>query len=1011
MSQNKNFYDPDQVDAMVKSEIEFRKRQGIAPIRPTVILDKELPWGSDNTRSSYVNIANNPYAGPKLNAFQEFEAQQNAEKATKRRDENSKRDIMIKQNTLLDELPRHLVTATKIYPYSPGEIRKISVVNVQSPNKENGLTHGLFDDRMGVIKRGELCVTCNLDDKGCGGHIGHIDLPEKIVLPIFKKKCILTLKCICPFCGELYIEKFFKALNLDKVPEHLLLPIVAELSEKWFWKLHNHGIARHVYENDFRGSKLLFSVDVPGGGEKKYVRSISNIEKMFTLVPREKFAMLGFTGDTQPINFLTDVIVCSPSCIRPSNKVNGKIMDHMLTTLYAQILTRIIRINSHNGTTVDRDNELDSLYTDIETIAMGPEKKTGVKVALKDAGIAKGLGTKKGLTRGNMQGKRVNHNARCVGAPGCPSAPGDPEGIHVGEVGISAYVAKNTMIPVKVHKYNIDRVIEEYRRGEFKMITMKLLSSSGAFTINEAQIREYTPVIGDTLIRSLKTGDAVTCGRQPSLQAESNLGYNCVVIQNDTIAIHSSNNSCFNADFDGDEFNAHFLQLIRAQVEAMTVMNFKSHIMNLQANRPMMAASFHGLIGPYLATKVWTVNGVKTEVILPEKRFREAISLLNPSYRTDSLEARLKRHGINPRSGRALFSAIFPTNFTYSGSGLEIIDGILVKGTFKKSNIGLSVLSLVQILTKMYSIKEGCRFINDIQILADWFVMWHGLSIGYKDFNVGRKRIRKLIKNNLNKMQLEIFNLGPRPKGGNDLFFWMRSLFGILERNKDFVNANAAKCLRENNALVVLGKEGCGAKGSEANTTNAIGCLGTQFVGASIPEYELKNNTRCYPFFVSNDVSFESIGYVSRSYMDGISLTDVLFHNGASRITLIDTAKNVSKIGHIHRRIEKSVEPIKISWLGMVVSTDGRMFQPLFGSGFDVSKSMPVKTARSGERIWFCNFKDEAEMLCRIYERKHFGDDYVAPKDEAKPTIFEEFKAKNSRFPKFSEIDSDEYCF
>lgn len=1001
MSQKEKFFDPEIVNVIVKNEIETRKRLGISPIRPTVILDRELPWSSSNTRSSYIDILNNPYSKPKLDQFQSFQEQQNAEKNQVKKDENTKRDIIVKQNTLLEGLPKHQVTATKIYPFAPGEIRKMAVVNVQSPNKENGLTHGLFDDRMGVIKRGELCVTCNLDDKGCGGHFGYIDLPEKIVLPIFKKKCILTLKCICPFCGELYIKKFFKALGLDKVPEHLLLPIVAELSEKWFWKLHNHGIARHVYENDFRGSKLLFTVDVNGGEEKKFVRSISNIEKMFTLIPREDFAMLGYTGDTQPINFLTDVIVCAPSCIRPSNKVNGKIVDHQLTTLYSQILTRIIRIHSHNGTSVDRDNELDSLYADIEAIPMGPEKKTGVKLALKDAGIAKGLGTKKGLTRGNMQGKRVNHNARAVAAPGY--------GINVGEVGIAKYIAENSSIPVKVNKYNLKQIIKKYKEKGYKMITMKLLSSSGAFAINDLQVKEYTPMIGDILIRSMETGDVITTGRQPSLQAESNLGYNAVIHENDTISIHSSNNACFNADFDGDELNAHILQLIEARVEASTIMNYKYHIMNLQSNRPMMALSFHGLIGSYLATKVWTINGIETEVSIPEKRFQEALSLICPSYRTDTLDERLKRHGIPLRSGRALFSSVFPTNFTYSGSGVEIIDGILIKGTLKKSNIGLSVLSLVQILSKMYSIKEGCRFINDVQILADWFTMWEGLSIGYKDFNVGRKKIRKLINNGLNRMQLEIFNLGPRPKGKNELFFWMRSLFGILERNKDFANSNAAKCLKENNTLVILGKEGCGAKGSEANTTNAIGCLGTQYVGSSLPEYELKNNTRCYPFFVSNDVSFESIGYIPRSYMDGISLTDTLFHNAASRITLIDTAKNVSKIGHIHRRIEKSVEPIKISWLGMVVSTDGRMFQPLFGAGFDISKSMPVKTPRTGERVWFCNFKDEAELLCRIYERKQFGDDYKQVKEPKKQSIYEKFKNENNRYPKFSELDDDEF--
>ena len=997
-----SFYDPEKVSALVEDEIMLRKNRGIKPIKPSLKLRKELPWVGSNTRTNNLNSFRNSHVEPKLDPFASFESQQNAKNVSKQPDKKTKMDIIVEQNTLLNNLPKYEVVKTRIYPYSPGEIRKCCITNIHSTSKESGLTHGLFDQRLGSMKSGEICVVCNFDDKRCGGHPGYIELPEKIVLPIFKKHCILTLKCICPFCGELYInEEFFRSLNLDKVPEQKLLKVVSELSEKWLYKLHNHGIERHVYENDFKGSRLLFTVKTLGE-DKKYIRSIENMEKMFSLIPKNKFAMLGFTGSTMPINWLTDVIICAPSCIRPPAIVNGKPMDHPLTTLYSEILKGILTIQVHTGTHVDREKALDSLYANIESIATGPEKKSGFKPSLKESGILKGLGSKRGLTRGNTQGKRVDHNGRTVAGPGYD--------LNTGEVEIPKFFSEKLIVPVTVHKYNHSRVVERYREGVYTHMIMKLISSKGLFRIEEKHIKGYTPEIGDILYRHVETGDFILCGRQPSLHAESILGFNAIVHKWSTVRIHSSNNGCFNADFDGDELTIHVLQNITAMVEAMTVMNFKFHVMNIQSNKPMMGMSFHGLTGPFMGTKAYLIDGIMKEATIPEKRFNEAISLICDSYRKETLEARLIRHNIPIRSGRALFSSVLPTNFTYNGSGLKIIDGIIVEGVLSSKNIGTATLSLVQILAKMYSYKEACRFITDTQKLADWFTMWQGLSIGYKDFNVNRKEVLKIIKKDLNMMQIEIFNLGPRPKDENKLFFWMRAMYGILGRYKDKANEIGVKCLTPTNTLVKLGKgkDGCGAKGSEANTTNAIGSLGTQFVGSNIPEYELKNGTRCYPFFVSNDVSVESIGYIVNSYMDGIPLVAALFHNAASRITLIDTAKNVSKIGYTHRRVEKSLEPIKNSWLGIVSSTDGKMFQPLFGSGFDVGKSMPVKSSRTGERIWFCNFENEADLLCRIHERKHFGDDFKTLPNPRKETVFEKFRNEHGRLPRFSEIQSDE---
>lgn len=999
MSSKDQYYDPDKVSNLVKEELEFRKSQNINKRVVTSFLNKELLYDAGDIINKQKEDKRQRYSAPVIDPMTAFKLKEDSQSLLEFDNKKAKQDASIETNTLISKLPKYEILKLQLYPMSSEEIREKAVVNVSSINREPGLTHGLFDKRMGSTSRREICITCARDDQGCGGHFGYIDLPEKIVNPMFKKQTIWTLQCICPYCGDTYIdEKTFRALELHKIPKKKLLKVVAELSEKWLWELHDHGLAKVIYEKEFRGRRLCYMYDTDAKKHDKTVRSVQNMIKMFNSVPDEKYKLIGFIGVTRPINFITDVIPCAPPHIRSTSVVNGRAMENPLTERYSSILTSIIRLQQHVGSKVEREGQLDVLYSQIESIAYGPEKKMGVKVPLKEAGILSGLGTKEGSVRKNMMGKRVNHCGRTVAGPGFEC--------NVGEVMIPQSGADVLFIPIIVHQYNHQKVIKRFREGIYKMIFMKVVTSNGACIITKRLIKEYTPEIGDILLRHLETGDRILNGRQPSLHAESLMAFNIILNPWETVKIPNYINHAFNADFDGDELTYHVLQNVRAMAEADTVMNSKYHIMNVQSNRPMMAMAFHALMGPFFMTNIWMINGKRSEVIIPEKRWHEALSLINDSYRKESLDERLKRHKINPRSGRALISSVFPTNFTYTGNGLTIIDGILVKGTMKKSNIGLKVLSIVQILAKMYSIKEACRFINDTQKISDWFMMWHSLSIGYKDFDANRKEVVKMLKKDVNKMQFEYFNLGDKPKDEISLFFWMRALYGIVDKTRDNGKKIGEKYLANNNGLNILSEDkGCGAKGSLANTSQITGSLGEQFIGASIPSYKLKGKTRCLPFFVSDDVSLESIGYVIRSYMDGINPSDSIFHEMASRITLIDTARNVSEIGYTHRRVEKSLEPIIISWLGLVTSADGRLFQPLFGAGLDVSKSQPVKATRTGERIFFCNFEAEAKLLCRIHEKKVLGDPLKKPKIPKPLDEFHIFKQKTGRFPKFSELE------
>ena len=112
------------------------------------------------------------------------------------------------------------VTGLQFSIMSPEEIRKNSVVEVtkhETYDKDVPVIKGLFDNRMGTTDMGKVCNTCGLDNMGCPGHFGHIELARPVYNYHFMDITIKILKCICFRCGKLRVNKE--------------LPIISETAE------------------------------------------------------------------------------------------------------------------------------------------------------------------------------------------------------------------------------------------------------------------------------------------------------------------------------------------------------------------------------------------------------------------------------------------------------------------------------------------------------------------------------------------------------------------------------------------------------------------------------------------------------------------------------------------------------------------------------------------------------------------------------------------------------------
>ena len=109
-----------------------------------------------------------------------------------------------------------------------------------------------------------------------------------------------------------------------------------------------------------------------------------------------------------------------------------------------------------------------------------------------------------------------------------------------------------------------------------------------------------------TVNRHLLSGDVLLLNRQPTLHKPSIMAHKARVLPREkTLRLHYANCKCYNADFDGDEMNAHFPQSELARAEAYGVAS-----VNYQFLVPKDGSPLSGLIQDHIVAGVMlTVRG------------------------------------------------------------------------------------------------------------------------------------------------------------------------------------------------------------------------------------------------------------------------------------------------------------------------------------------------------------------------------------------------------------------
>ena len=215
----------------------------------------------------------------------------------------------------------------------------------------------------------------------------------------------------------------------------------------------------------------------------------------------------------------------------------------------------------------------------------------------KPSGLKQLLEKKEGLFRKHMMGKRVNYAGRSVISPD----------VYIGtdELGVPEIFAKKLTYPQPVNAANFWEMkqlvlngpdiypgacLVEYGNGT--TVRLKGKDYESRLAIAKQLLTPESSIDSNLDIkvvhRHLKNGDVLLFNRQPTLHRPSVQAHKARVLPNEkTLRMHYSNCKAYNADFDGDEMNAHLPQNEIARSEALNLMLSSEHYLVPKDGTPL----------------------------------------------------------------------------------------------------------------------------------------------------------------------------------------------------------------------------------------------------------------------------------------------------------------------------------------------------------------------------------------------------------------------------------------
>jgi DNA-directed RNA polymerase beta' subunit/intein/homing endonuclease len=819
--------------------------------------------------------------------------------------------------------------------FSPDEIEKRSVVEVTNAGTYDGnepRISGLFDPRMGVLDNGKTCRSCGQTNHHCPGHFGHFRLARPVYYIQFFPLVLNVLSCVCIRCSKLLVDKSHHdklskrrgearwrqmlnlTSNLGRCGQETEDGCGARQPDRYV----RDGIARIVAEWD--------NIEGPGAPDKsdkvrkeRQVLEVEYVLRLFRRITDEDVDFMGLSRYwCRPDWMICTVLAIPPPQVRPSviqdnNQRSEDDLTHKLFEIVNTNNTLQDKINNNAAKNIV-DEYTNVLQYHIATLV--DNQIPGVAPSAQRSGrplksIQQRLGSKEGRIRYNIQGKRVEFSARSVITP-------DPN-ISVAEIGVPMKIAMNLTVPERVTSYNREQMYKLIQNGADKYPGAKTLvrADGRMISLKHVNSKEIVLYYGDVVNRHLADGDTILFNRQPTLHRMSMMGHRVKVLPYNTFRLNVSVTSPYNADFDGDEMNAHIPQSIEASTELAEIAAVPHQIVTPRHAKPVIGVVQDSLVGSWRMTR-------------PKVKFnrREFMNMMMWNKRFEGVVPPPAAEGRRYSGQQILSQLLPPINLEMGNSFMKdaktsdekrdnyvvikegkITQGIMDKDIFSKPSKGI-----VHTIFKDYGPTQTVNFIDAMQNTVEQFLVYNGFSVGISDLVADedtRKEMDKVIKarkaeieNILLQLHLDLFD---NNTGKTNQQEFEDKVYTELNKATEFAGKIGLSSLAEENRLIAMVR--AGSKGSTINIAQMMACVGQQAPeGRRIP-YGFSDRT--LPHYKKYDDGAEARGFVESSFIQGLTPQEFFFHAMSGREGLIDTAvKSVTgdtKIVIIEDGITKSV--------------------------------------------------------------------------------------------------------
>lgn len=885
------------------------------------------------------------------------------------------------------------------------EVRRASVVEVTSTKSfshDTPLLGGIIDPRMGSLDDTVPCMTCR---GPCNtGHRGHIELPLPIPHPLFKDQLAQLLTAVCYFCARPLAPGALRDVysdvrlnnNTKRTACHRNCPhadcgmpqpymSVASGVVSGGWRVKDlDALPKETLEDVLTAKELNVFRTKHRGCPKASKINIYTALELLKDISKADAAKLGFVS-TQPSALIIRALTVPPVNIRPPVPMEegGKTKSTSTITLqYQDVLQLCSAVRDYlKDKVVDKlDNEAnpfpdggmptgvtvyaDELYGAIRGLIEKPEPTgAGVKRsrdqllrgvrrrALPDnRSILDRIKGKSGIVRGHMSGKRCNFTARTVVTPSTD--------VDVDQVGVPKDICCNQTFPEMVTAHNIKTLQLAVQRGPGVV--------GGAVTVSfghkpattydlkvnqkrrEQLARELEPGV-HTVERHIVDGDWVIINRQPTLHRYSLIAYRVVMHEHKSMLLNPANCTQFNADFDGDEMNLHFVQGYRALAEVQQLVSIYNNFLSFVKSAPSLAMIQDTLEGAYVLSDPATkLSKARVCEILSVTKFQHRcmceprchrrkcakLDLCQPVSFPPVLEPDLPN---NMYSGRHVLAAITP-DINVDLPGFKMRGGRIVEGRYTKATLGNRPGTVTHVIAHDTGTnadegaKRAINFISDMQRVVGRFLRIQQLSVGLDDIQLSstvQENISALLRAIGDKVVAMNMRADELAEAINSREFDLEKKRRVDVKSQELMlnalthvaSIVATDPSLESNSIHFMAGL-VRSKGNKMNLAQIMGCLGQQLLN----HQRIKprgDAPRVLPYFKANDPDPKASGMIFNSYAAGLSPAEFCMHAISSREGLTDTAVKTADVGYLFRCLVKALESLTVAHDGSVRTHGG----------------------------------------------------------------------------------------